>query len=125
MLAQVCRGLVLLCLLTGWLIPAGAPACNRADRRRAHGSFALLIQSIVITPVLPRGSSTAAAPEPVVRARGWSSYLDMIVRLRRVLITAQFPPRLSRSARPEEIRAMHLAWAQLCIKRFHLKDVDA
>jgi hypothetical protein len=40
------------------------------------------------------------------------SYLDMIVKLRRVLIAAQYQPEVSGQATPEEIRAVLLAWAQ-------------
>jgi hypothetical protein len=40
------------------------------------------------------------------------AYTDMIVKLRRVLIAAQFHPGVPRQPTPEEIRAIHLAWAQ-------------
>jgi hypothetical protein len=40
------------------------------------------------------------------------SYLDMIVKLRRVLIAAQYQPEVPDQPTPEEIRAVHLAWAQ-------------
>jgi hypothetical protein len=40
------------------------------------------------------------------------SYQDMIVKLRRVLIAAQYQPEAPRQPTDEEIRAVHLAWAQ-------------
>ena len=40
------------------------------------------------------------------------SYLDMIVKLRRVLIAAQYQPEVPGQATPEEISAVRLAWAQ-------------
>jgi hypothetical protein len=40
------------------------------------------------------------------------AYIDMIVKLRRVLIAAQFCPEVPRQPTPEEIRAVHLAWAE-------------
>ena len=36
----------------------------------------------------------------------------MITKLRRVLIAAQYHPGVPRQRTPEEIRAVHLAWAQ-------------
>jgi hypothetical protein len=36
----------------------------------------------------------------------------MIVKLRRVLIAAQFHPGVPRQPTPEEIRAIRVAWAQ-------------
>lgn len=39
------------------------------------------------------------------------SYLDMIVKLRRVLIAAQYQPEVSGQPSRQEIRAAHLAWA--------------
>lgn len=40
------------------------------------------------------------------------SYLDMIAKLRRVLIAAQYQPEAAGQPTPDEIRAMQLAWAQ-------------
>ena len=40
------------------------------------------------------------------------AYIDMIVKLRRILIAAQFHPGVPRQPTPEEIYAVHLAWAQ-------------
>ena len=36
----------------------------------------------------------------------------MITKLRRILIAAQFHPGVPRQPTPEEIHAVHLAWAQ-------------
>ncbi|MEU5943115.1 hypothetical protein ABZ807_29020 [Micromonospora sp. NPDC047548] len=41
-----------------------------------------------------------------------ASYQDMIVKLRRVLIAAQYQPELPRQPTPDEIHAVQLAWAQ-------------
>jgi len=79
--------------------------------------FALFTQSIVITwyhlaghrPSVVR-SRRAAAPWYTAKAR--PSYLDMIVRLRRVLIAAEFRPEVPRQPTPDEIRAIQLAWAE-------------
>lgn len=78
--------------------------------------FALFTQSIVIIwyhlaghhPSVVRGRRAAA---PWYTAKTCPSYLDMIVRLRRVLIAAQYNPEVPRQPTPEEIRAIHLAWA--------------
>lgn len=40
------------------------------------------------------------------------TYLDMIVKLRRVLIAAQYRPQVPDQPTREEIRAVHLAWAE-------------
>jgi hypothetical protein len=40
------------------------------------------------------------------------SYQDMIVKLRRVLIAAQYRPEVAQQPIPDEIRAVQLAWAQ-------------
>ncbi len=40
------------------------------------------------------------------------SYLDMIVKLRRILIAAQYQPEVPGQPTPDEIRAVRLAWAQ-------------
>jgi hypothetical protein len=78
---------------------------------------ALFTQSIVIIwyhlaghhpPVVT--SRRAAAPW--YAAKACPSYLDMITRLRRVMIAAQFSPQVPRQPTPEEIRDMRVAWAQ-------------
>lgn len=40
------------------------------------------------------------------------SYLDMIVKLRRVLIATQYQAEVPSQPTPEEIHAVRLAWAQ-------------
>jgi hypothetical protein len=40
------------------------------------------------------------------------SYLDMIVKLRRVLIAAQYQPEAAHQPTPDEIRAVQLPWTQ-------------
>jgi len=42
-----------------------------------------------------------------------SAYLDMIVKLRRVLIATQYQPEAAHQPTPDEIRAVRLAWAQV------------
>jgi hypothetical protein len=79
--------------------------------------FALFTQSIVITwyhlaghhPAIAR-SRRDKAPWYATKTR--PAYIDMIVKLRRVLIAAQFRPDVPRQPTPEEIRAIHLAWAE-------------
>jgi hypothetical protein len=77
---------------------------------------ALFTQSIMIIwyhlaghhPSVVRGRRAAA---PWYTAKACPSYPDMTVRLRRVLIAAQYSPGVPRQPTPEEIRAIHLAWA--------------
>jgi hypothetical protein len=78
--------------------------------------FALLTQSIVIIwyhlaghhPTVVNGHRDRA---PWYTTKGHPSYPDMIVKLRRVLIAAQYPPEASSQPTPEEIHAVRLAWA--------------
>jgi hypothetical protein len=79
--------------------------------------FALFTQSIVTTWYHLAGHSPAIARDrrdraPWYAAKTCPAYIDMIVKLRRVLIAAQFNPGVPRQPTPEEIRAIHLAWAQ-------------
>ena len=79
--------------------------------------FALFTQSIVIIWYHLAGHSPAIARDRRERAPWYATktrpaYIDMIVKLRRVLIAAQFHPGVPRQPTPEEIRAVHLAWAQ-------------
>lgn len=79
--------------------------------------FALFTQSIVITWYHLAGHSPAVVRRrrhnaPWYTAKACPSYFDMIVQLRRVLIAAQFNPGVPRPPAPEEIHAIHLAWAQ-------------
>jgi hypothetical protein len=78
--------------------------------------FALFTQSIVITWYHLAGHSPAVARgrcerTPWYATKACPSYLDMIVKLRWVLIAAQFRPGVPRPPTPEEIHAVHLAWA--------------
>jgi len=72
--------------------------------------FALFTQSLVITWYHLAGHSPAVVRRR--RAKACPSYLDMIAQLRRVLIAAQFNPGVPRPPAPEEIHAIHLAWAE-------------
>jgi hypothetical protein len=45
------------------------------------------------------------------------SYADMIGKLRRVRIAAQYLPEVPHQPTPDEIRAVHLAWAQAAAYR--------
>jgi hypothetical protein len=49
---------------------------------------------------------------PWYRSKTEPSYLDMLVKLRRVLIAARFRPHLPDQPTPEETLAIQLAWAQ-------------
>lgn len=78
--------------------------------------FALFTQSIVIIWYHLAGHTRAIARDrrdkaPWYATKRYPAYLDMIVRLRRVLIAAQFNPGVPRQPTPEEIRAIQLAWA--------------
>ena len=79
--------------------------------------FALFTQSLVITWYHLAGHSPAVvrrrrAKAPWYPAKACPSYLDMITQLRRVLIAAKFNPGVPRPPAPEEIHAIHLAWAE-------------
>jgi hypothetical protein len=79
--------------------------------------FALFIQSIVIiwyhlaghSPAITRGRRDRA---PWYATKTCPAYTDIITKLRRILIAAQFHPGVPRQPTPEEIHAIHLAWAQ-------------
>jgi len=79
--------------------------------------FALATQSIVIIWYHLAGHHPAIARDRRHRAPWYTTktcpaYIGMIVKLRRVLIAAQFHPGVARQPTPEEIHAIHLAWAQ-------------
>jgi hypothetical protein len=79
--------------------------------------FALFTQSIVIIWYHLAGHHPAIARDrrdkaPWYATKTRPAYIDMIVKLRRVLIAAQFRPDVPRQPTPEEIRAIHLAWAE-------------
>jgi hypothetical protein len=99
-------------------ITGAGEARNRTPRAVERTvPFALFTQSIVITwyhlaghhPAIAR-SRRDKAPWYATKTR--PAYIDMIVKLRRVLIAAQFRPDVPRQPTPEEIRAIHLAWAE-------------
>jgi DDE superfamily endonuclease len=83
--------------------------------------FGLYTQSIVIIwyhlaghhPSVVRDRHSHA---PWYATKACPSYLDMIVKLRRVLIVAQYQPEAARQPTHEEIRAVQLAWAQAAAK---------
>jgi hypothetical protein len=99
-------------------ITGAGEARNRVPRAVERTvPFALFTQSIVITWYHLAGHHPSIASSRRDRAPWYTtktcpSYLDMIVKLRRVLIAAQFNPGVPRQPTPEEIRAVHLAWAQ-------------
>lgn len=79
--------------------------------------FALFTQSIVIIWYHLAGHSPAITRDRRDRAPWYATktcpaYTDMITKLRRILIAAQFHPGVPRQPTPEEIHAVHLAWAQ-------------
>lgn len=79
--------------------------------------FTLFTQSIVIiwyqlaghSPAIARGRRERA---PWYTTKTCPAYIDMIIKLRRVLIAAQFRPEVPREPTPEEIHAVQLAWAE-------------
>jgi hypothetical protein len=79
--------------------------------------FGLYTQSIVIIwyhlaghhPSVVRDRRNRA---PWYTTKRYPSYQDMIVKLRRVLIAAQYQPEVPDQPTHEEIRAVRLAWAQ-------------
>jgi hypothetical protein len=78
--------------------------------------FALFTQSIVIIWYHLAGHHPAIARDRRDRAPWYTTktcpaYIDMIIKLRRVLIASQFHPGVPGQPAPEEIRAVHLAWA--------------
>jgi hypothetical protein len=79
--------------------------------------FGLLVQSIVVIWYHLAGHHPAVIRDrrhhaPWYTTKKRPSYLDMIVKLRRVLIAAQYQPEAARQPTPDEIRAVQLAWAQ-------------
>ena len=79
--------------------------------------FALFTQSIVIIWYHLAGHRPAIARErrhqaPWYTTKTCPAYIDMIIKLRRVLIASQFHPGVPRQPTPEEIRTIQLAWAE-------------
>jgi hypothetical protein len=99
-------------------ITGAGEARNRLPRAVERSvPFALFTQSIVIIWYHLAGHHPAIARDRRDRAPWYATKTcpactDMIIKLRRVLIAAQFHPGVARQPTPEEIRAIHLAWAQ-------------
>jgi hypothetical protein len=79
--------------------------------------FGLLTQSIVIVWYQLAGHHPGVARErrhraPWYTTKKYPSYADMIGKLRRLLIAAQFLPEVPCQPTADEIRAVRLAWAQ-------------
>jgi hypothetical protein len=79
--------------------------------------FGLLVQSMVIVWYHLAGHHPSVVADRHGRAPWYTtkthpSYMDMIGKLRRVLIAAQYLPDLPHQPTRDEIRAVHLAWAQ-------------
>jgi hypothetical protein len=79
--------------------------------------FGLITQSIVVLWYAHHGHTPQIAQErraraPWYRTKTQPSYLDMIVKLRRTLIAAQFLAGSPREPTPQETLAVHLAWAE-------------
>jgi hypothetical protein len=78
--------------------------------------FGLLAQSLVIVWYHLAGHHPAVVTDRRARARWYTtkthpSYQDMLIKLRRVLITAQYRADQAPEPTPEEIQAIRLAWA--------------
>jgi hypothetical protein len=99
-------------------ITGAGEARNRSPRAVERTvPFALFTQAIVIIWYHLAGHHPAIARDrrdkaPWYATKTRPAYIDMIVKLRRVLIAAQYSPDVPRQPTPEEIRAIHLAWAQ-------------
>jgi len=79
--------------------------------------FGLYTQSIVIIWYHLAGHHPSVVRDRRHRAPWYTtkrhpSYLDMIVKLRRVLIAAQYLPEVPDQPTHEEVRSVQLAWAQ-------------
>ena len=79
--------------------------------------FGLITQSLVIIWYALHGHTADIAAErrthaPWYRTKTHPSYLDMITKLRRVLIAARFRAGRAADPTPEETLAVHLAWAE-------------
>jgi DDE superfamily endonuclease len=79
--------------------------------------FGLITQSIVVVWYADHGHSPQIAEDrraaaPWYRTKTQPSYQDMIIKLRRTLITARFLRGKPRIPTPEETLTVHLAWAE-------------
>jgi hypothetical protein len=78
--------------------------------------FGLIVQSIVtvwyhLAGHHPATVRTRREHAPWYATKAVSSFMEMIVKLRRVLIAAQFRPEVPRQPTPEETLTVQLAWA--------------
>ena len=93
-------------------------ARNRtADAVERTVPFGFLVQSIVIVWYHLAGHHPSVVTDRRGRAPWYltktrPSYLDMIAKLRRVLIAAQYLSDLPHNPTPHEIRTVHRAWAR-------------
>jgi hypothetical protein len=93
-------------------------ARNRTARAVARTvPFALFTQSLVIIWYYLAGHHPSVVRDRRAQARWYTTkrcpaYGDMLVKLRRVLIAAQYLPGVAHRPTPEEVRAVQLAWAQ-------------
>jgi hypothetical protein len=79
--------------------------------------FGLITQSIVVVWYTHHGHTPQIAEErraraPWYRTKTQPAYHDMIIKLRRTLIAAQFLAGSPREPTPQETLAVHLAWAE-------------
>lgn len=79
--------------------------------------FGITVQSLVIIWYTDHGHSPDIAADrraaaPWYRTKTRPSYLDMITKLRRVLIAARFRAGQARNPTPHETRQIQLAWAE-------------
>jgi hypothetical protein len=80
-------------------------------------AFGLITQSLVVTWYALHGHHPDTITErrrsaPWYQTKTDPAYQDMIIKLRRVLITARFRGTTPRNPTPEETLAVHLAWAE-------------
>jgi hypothetical protein len=101
-------------------------ARNRTRKAVEHTvPFGLYTQSVVTQSVVVIWYHLAGHHPSVVRDRRHQApwyvtkrhppYLDMIVKLRRALIAAQYQPEVPDQPTPEEIRVVLLAWAHTAV----------
>jgi DDE superfamily endonuclease len=79
--------------------------------------FALIVQSLVVLWYTRHGHQPDTITErrdqtPWYRSKTQPSYLDMITKLRRILIAARFRGGRATDPTPEETLAVHQAWAE-------------
>ena len=96
----------------------GAGEARNRTRRAVERTvpFGMLVQSLVIVWYHVAGHSPTVVSDHRERARWYTtkthpSYLDMLIKLRRVLIAAQYCADFPAELTSEEIQAIRLAWA--------------